>query len=945
MALMVLVFAACTTEAEAVPELTITSEQNVVIGLNDSYQLAYTTDEHAQTVTVTVSEKDGGTGGSYDEATQTFTATEGGEYTLTIVATNDNESVTETVTIIVNTALPVLTFSEGKQDAYVVDQGATLTLPEATAKDLLEQDVAVVVHIDSPDALLEANEFSSDVPGEYVVTYTAEDAYGNVKVETIIITVTLTHPPEISYEAGKEDVYEIAVGAVLVLPSATAVDALDQPLELEVSPTQQRGVSFEQNVDGAYDFVAEVAGLHIISYYAEDAFGNFVEEFIEVNVIPTHPETELSPEENQISNLATSGLVYKENFARGYSSDLARGLVWDGLVKLSIEGGENAINGNSLILDYANATATSNTQIFFGALDQYLQSGRWEISFDVEILQGNVPEFYVSFIYEGDVSGDNVAYTITPGEVNRIEYNFIKTFDESNQWFFRIFTFTGDSNFDYDGLKLAIDNIEIRWTEVADASVVRTGTPKTITPEMLDGEGYTLTGTDDNYTNISGNGGARWVTIEDLVAADILTPEQQALLVPENGFNSPYAIRATAQRNHFDSLRGLFTDPDYLYTVTYHVFTPTTDNWFFWIAREDQSEAFATPLSNDQGLKVFTQQFRGNAAFYHTGLYSGGVQDLLIGDITISREPIAASDTTPNGYQVGETWTFDSFLQGQVDASQVDLGEGVMLDSVEGFEGEVMALVDDSTTQDRNVTAINASDIFEMIGTYEVTFTLYVQTLENGPLMVNLDNQVFDALTITETGLVTVTYQVSGRHVNFLSLYTQNETLAEVYLANIQIELVEIEGSLTTPNGHSIGDSWHFDSFLQEQMNASDVDLGEGVMLDSIDGFEGHVMAHIDESTSQDRNVTAINVSNYIELVGTYEITLLLYVVSLENGPLMVNFDNQLFDPLDVTETGVVTVTYQVSGRNANFFSLYTQNATLAEIYLRSITIELIDID
>ncbi len=943
MAMMVLGLAACTPAEELAPVLTITSEQEVVIGVDDSYTLVYTVDENTQSVTVTVSEVDGGTSGVYNESTKVFTASEGGVYTLTVVATNIEKTATDSVTITVNDELPVISFEEGALDEYEVNQGENLTLPSATAKDALDVDLTITVTVDSDDASVTLVEgsyiFTSNVAGDYVVSYSADDAYNQNVTETIDIFVAPTSDPVISYQDGKLDVYETSVGTELTLPSATALDGVGADVALEVYPTQQRGVTFEQNEDDTFSFIADVAGTHVISYYAEDQYGNYVEEFIEVEVSPATAETELTNDASHIENLATSGLLYQENFSDGYNSDLAKGLVWDGIVKLYIDGGANAISGNSLIFDYSDATATTNTQIFFGALDSYIQSGRWEISFDVKIIEGNAPNFYVSFIFEGDNSGDNLAYALTPGETTHISYNYIKSFDSTKTWYLRLFTYTGDTSFDYDGLKLALDNFELKWTEVVDPTVQRTGTPVALTQEMLDGEGYTLTGTEENFTSLSGSGVPTWVNINQLVEGDILTPEQAALLTSENGFNSDYAIRASTQQVYLDSLRGLLTDPDYIYTVTYKVYSPTTDSWYFWIAKEDTSQAFAQGMPGEAGLKEFTHSLFGDPQYYHVGLYSGGIQELLIGDITISRELYVPSTTTPNGNEIGDTWQETSFLQEVVAASSVDIGDGVLLNTVSGFEGDVMALVDSSDTTDKNVVAFNGSTIFETVGTYTVTLNLYVVSLSGGPLMVNLDNQVFDALTIDGTGAIQVEYEITGRTVNFFSLYTQGGTLAEVYLSAVNIELSSIP--VTTPNGNEIGDTWQETSFLQEVVAASSVDIGDGVLLNTVSGFEGDVMALVDSSDTTDKNVVAFNGSTIFETVGTYTVTLNLYVVSLSGGPLMVNLDNQVFDALTIDGTGAIQVEYEITGRTVNFFSLYTQGGTLAEVYLSAVDVEL----
>lgn len=447
-----------------------------------------------------------------------------------------------------------------------------------------------------------------------------------------------------------------------------------------------------------------------------------------------------------------------------------------------------------MILDFEGVTATTNTQLFFGALDQYLKSGRWEISFDIKIIQGNSPDFFISFIYEGDTSGDNTAYKLKTDEVTRITYNSIKSFDPSKTWYFRIFTYTGDSNFNYNNLKLALDNFEIRRTDVVDVHVNRDDQPIQLTGGDLDNGGYTITGEENNYSSLGGSGNPSWVAIDKLVDGDYLTEEQAAYLTSENGFNSPYAIMATTQQVYFNALKDLLIDPSYDYIVTFKVYSPTSDAWHFWIAKEDTSQALAKGMPNEEGVKVFTHTLLGDPTYANVGLYSGSNQVLLIGDIHVERRLHVVEETTPNGHPVGMEWNIDSYLQGEIDPSDVFLENGEQLNEVEGFNvDKVFAHIDGSSTADTNTVVFNGSGIFEAQGKYKVSITFYIDKLEDGPLMVNIDNQTFDPIVDAgETGLVTIEYEITGKAINFFSIYSQNQTLAEVYLATIHIELIEI---------------------------------------------------------------------------------------------------------------------------------------------------------
>src|SRR5690554_5362091 len=223
------VIVSCGKTEEKEPTLTITSEKNAVIELNESYQLEYTTKD-AKEVEVELS--DGIENGNYDKESKIFTATSGGEYTLTLTATNVTKTATDTVKITVNDAdSPTITFEDELEEEYRVNIDEEFILPKATAKDAFERDVEVVLESSDLDiATISKNDDGEYVltgitPGEVVIKYSAKDEYSNETTEHINVFVTIDIEPTITFTDEKLESYEALVGDEVTLPGAIGEDA------------------------------------------------------------------------------------------------------------------------------------------------------------------------------------------------------------------------------------------------------------------------------------------------------------------------------------------------------------------------------------------------------------------------------------------------------------------------------------------------------------------------------------------------------------------------------------------------------------------------------------------------------------------------------------------------------------------------------------------------
>ncbi len=597
-----------------------------------------------------------------------------------------------------------------------------------------------------------------------------------------------TEAPVIAFATGKQDSYTTTAGTPVTLPSATATDAVDGEVELDVTVTS-KGATLTKVADG-YTFASDTAGEYDVSYYAVDSSDNEVEEFISVMVNPIKAETELEAGQNNLANLAQSEVTFVENFEKGYDSPLARGFDFSqatGKPNASIVADENSIAGNSLIIDYTTCAWNTNTQFWFGSLDNYLRSGKWTISMDVKVLGGTAPSgLFFSFIYDGDNDGQNFDIDLgAVGETKTLTFEGIKNLDDTKTWHFRLFFFTGNANYKYDDFRIAIDNITITVKEVVNAVVERTGTPKELTATDLDGSGYTLTGADNNYTALTN---MLYLDKSKLVAGGYLTAEQAANLTAENGFNSDYVILATEQLSWFESLNDLCTDSGYEYTITMKVYAPTGSAWN--MNHSDGSSHGFVQQADFKGATTFTMTFVGGAGNRKIGLYRSKAQYLFIGDVTISRTLREDTSKSPNGYEVGKIWergasAINNFGKGTaVTCSEVDVLAGQT-----GFDDKAVHYTSAGELVFELFQAGGASGWLEQGCTYKITLNLYVVT--PGAIHLKLDN-AFVNLEIGSAGYISKEVTWTADHnVDFFCFYNQSGA-CEFYCSSITYELTAL---------------------------------------------------------------------------------------------------------------------------------------------------------
>ena len=172
------------------PAVTITPVENGYVGLpvNVSGATAVDADGKSLDVTITVTDENGNI---YELSNGAFTPDKAGEYTVTCTA-KDGDLIgfaSYKLTAVADTEKPVITAGIADQ---TVEQGTTVTVPNASATDNAYSDVAVTVKVTygTEEVALQDGAFVAEKEGVYTITYTATDGAGNVATKSVQISVT-----------------------------------------------------------------------------------------------------------------------------------------------------------------------------------------------------------------------------------------------------------------------------------------------------------------------------------------------------------------------------------------------------------------------------------------------------------------------------------------------------------------------------------------------------------------------------------------------------------------------------------------------------------------------------------------------------------------------------------------------------------------------------------
>lgn len=579
--------------------------------------------------------------------------------------------------------------------------------------------------------------------------------------------------------------YQASVGTAFTLPTVTAKDykGNDITSSIEIEDLNEKG-SIKNGV-----FTAAIAGEHTLSYYVEDPNDAdlFTEGEIKINVAAAHEETFDVTGYDDPSALANYG-TFKENFGKGIKSPTYRAIA-DSNNATHLSGGEDAINGNSLIID-ANKTAGSAARcIFFNQFNDYFKRGisaTYTVSFSYKILSndvGNFSNFYLQLNWDGS-SGLNQTFVPSNAQVNTVyeaSFSFpgTKIPTTGNAWF-GLFKLSGS---DTDTI-IAIDNLTFSAKEVAQVNAV---VPSS---EQLT-KGFTF----DMENNGTESTNGETVIIDKIENTDAKTAMKA---------NDNFGKNALKLTNADDHLFAGLTKNNMVVgkKLTIEVYYYSVNNkGLHYIMMGDNGNPTLQIEDKEVSGNIRVTKYEGviESGWNQLNIYGQGNSsfEIYIGKINLKlaeADPVP-EDETPKGYKVG--FNFNEKTRAFGTANETSR-------AVENFDNNA-AVIANSNMGDalQKVTFKNANTTIEWFRgdgriedkqKYKITLDYYVSNW-SGRLMYNFDNNVFLEIgSNMEEGYhrSEITW-TANRQVDFFSFYTPGDGgTGTFYVGNINVELIEI---------------------------------------------------------------------------------------------------------------------------------------------------------
>lgn len=579
--------------------------------------------------------------------------------------------------------------------------------------------------------------------------------------------------------------YQASVGTAFTLPTVTAKDYKGNDItpSIEIEDLNEKG-SIKNGV-----FTAAIAGEHTLSYYVEDPndANLFTEGEIKINVAAAHEETFDVTGYDDPSALANYG-TFKENFGKGIKSPTYRAIA-DTNNATHLSGGEDAISGNSLIVD-ANKTAGSAANcIFFNQFNDYFKRGlstTYNVSFSYKILSndiGNFSDFYLQFNWDGFnglnqkfVKSDNVKNTVYEASFS---FPGTKVPTTGNAWF-GFFKLSG-SNTD---TVIAIDNLTFSAVEEAQTNAVVPTSEQLTAGFTFDMESNGAESTNgkaviiDNIENETAK--------QDMKASDLFGKNALKLI------NADDHLFSGLTKNNMIVGKKLAIEM-YYYSVN--------NKGLHYIMMGDNGNPTLQIEDKEVSGNIRVTKYEGviESGWNQLNIYGQGNSsfEIYIGKINLKlaeADPVP-EDETPKGYKVG--FNFNEKTRAFGTANETSR-------AVENFDNNA-AVIANSNMGDapQKVTFKNANTTIEWFRgdgriedkqKYKITLDYYVSNW-SGRLMYNFDNNVFLEIgSNMEEGYhrSEITW-TANRQVDFFSFYTPGDGgTGTFYVGNINVELIEI---------------------------------------------------------------------------------------------------------------------------------------------------------
>lgn len=718
----------------------------------------------------------------------TLTAVGAGEVVITATSTSGAKTATATLKVtenVVNVTDITLTL-----DKTTVLVGETINASVEVLPDNATNKNYTITSSDTAKLSVNGNVLTALKDGKVNVTVTSED--GNL-TDTVEVTInpvdvdpTLTLTGETSLT--------VAAGVDLTLPVATAKDYDGTDITSEIIVEDYDDTS---SISEDYKtFNSKIAGVHTVSYYVENASGNYDEAEVTVTVTPTNEETFDVSGYQDLEALKEYG-TFKENFENGIQSPLYKGLT-DSNRSSYLSATDEGISGNSLIVDFNKTAGNSAYSLFMSGFKDYFIRGvpvTYEVSFDYKVLSNasNTGDCYVGLSWDDSTGLNKQFVSVTDGSVGHYTTKFTEVSipdDDRNAYFF--FFKLGTTS---EPVKIAIDNIEVTAIEAAQSTIV----VPTSEELMADG-GFTFNWKERSSTFNQGE----TIIVNNIEDETI----KNAILAHETSFGEQ-VMKLTGRDDHtFAGLNAtnmisgmeLVIDFDY-YSV-------------------DDSGLLVLPMASgvqsgtlSEGSGLTTSIVDGNVKHLNiTYKISSGVNalnfypqnanfEIYMGNMAVKLQEssvVVPEDETELGHKVGDSWTQTSRSFGSENKGFCEVTNDFTTPETvtgEGIGSTITRLKYSDSAANCTVEWYQPGlQQLEAGHKYSIEVVYFIESIPSGSrFMLNFDNNVFLEL---ENGIgyhkVTLDWTATIS-VNFFSFYApESFANAVVYVASTTVTLTEI---------------------------------------------------------------------------------------------------------------------------------------------------------
>lgn len=718
----------------------------------------------------------------------TLTAVGAGEVVITATSTSGAKTATATLKVtenVVNVTDITLTL-----DKTTVLVGETINASVKVLPDNATNKNYTITSSDTAKLSVNGNVLTALKDGTVNVTVTSED--GNL-TDTVEVTInpvdvdpTLTLTGETSLT--------VAAGVDLTLPVATAKDYDGTDITSEIIVEDYDDTS---SISEDYrTFNSKIAGVHTVSYYVENASGNYDEAEVTVTVTPTNEETFDVSGYQDLEALKEYG-TFKENFENGIQSPLYKGLT-DSNRSSYLSATDEGISGNSLIVDFNKTAGNASYSLFMSGFKDYFIRGvpvTYEVSFDYKVLSNaaNTGDCYVGLSWD-DSNGLNKQFvSVTDGSVGHYTTKFTEVNvpdDDRNAYFF--FFKLGATS---EPVKIAIDNIEVTAIEAAQSTIV----VPTSEELMADG-GFTFNWKERSSTFNQGEtiivNNIEDETIKNAILAHDTSFGEQVMKLTGRDDHTFAGLNATNMISGME----LVIDFDY-YSV-------------------DDSGLLVLPMASgaqngtlSEGSGITTTTVDGNIKHINiTYKILSGVNalnfypqnanfEIYMGNMTVKLQEssvVVPEDETDLGHKVGDSWTQTSRSFGSENKGFCEVTNDFTTPETvtgEGIGSTITRLKYSDSAANCNVEWYRPSfQQLEAGHKYSIEVVYFIESIPSGSrFMLNFDNNVFLEL---ENGIgyhkVTLDWTATIS-VDFFSFFApESFANAVVYVASTTVTLTEI---------------------------------------------------------------------------------------------------------------------------------------------------------